>query len=457
MSGILASLRQRAVDVKPDELRALGLAFVFHFIVLSSYYVLRPIRDEIGAAGGLDNLSWMFTATLVAMLIANTLFAAIVARLSRRRFIPIAYRFFILNLALFFVLMHSLPAGQQMWVGRAFYVWVSVFNLFVVTVFWAFMTDIFNTEQAKRLFGFIAVGGTSGAIVGGSLTAVLVHRLGTANLLLISAVLLECGVWCVRFFPAEFRGEHASSLHDEIGNAERPIGGTPWSGVTHAIRSPYLLGICAFMLLHAVTATLVYFQQADITRSAFTDRATRTAFFAQLDVWVNVLTIVVQIFLTGRLLKWLGVGLTLAMLPAISLVGFLAIGVMPGLGLLAFFQVLRRAMNYALSRPAREVLFTVLRREDKYKAKSFVDTFVYRAGDQIGAWSYPLLTWLGLGLTGISFVAAPLAAGWCALSLWLGQRQIALTKQRGPDTLEAPRLDLDALRPARTMPDRTTL
>ncbi len=457
MSGIFASLRQRAVDVKPDEFRALGLAFGFHFIVLSSYYVLRPIRDEIGAAGGLENLSWMFTATLVAMLIANTLFAAIVARLSRRRFIPIAYRFFILNLALFFVLMRALPAGQQMWVGRAFYVWVSVFNLFVVTVFWAFMTDIFNTEQAKRLFGFIAVGGTLGAIVGGSLTAFLVHRLGTANLLIISALLLEGGVWCVRFFPAEFRGEHESAFDDEIGNAERPIGGTFWSGITHAIRSPYLLGICAFMLLHAVTATLVYFQQADITRSAFTDRATRTAFFAQLDVWVNVLTIVVQIFLTGRLLKWLGVGLTLAMLPAISLIGFLAIGIMPRLGLLAFFQVLRRAMNYALSRPAREVLFTVLRREDKYKAKSFMDTFVYRAGDQIGAWSYPLLTWLGLGLTGISFVAAPLAAGWCALSLWLGQRQIALAKQRRPGSLEAAPLDLDLLRPVRTMPGRTIL
>ena len=435
MSGVLSALRQRAVDVKPDELRALGLAFVFNFIVLGSYYVLRPIRDEIGAAGGLENLSWMFTATLVAMLIANTLFAAIVARLSRRRFIPMAYRFFILNLALFFVLMRTLPAGQQMWVGRAFYVWVSVFNLFVVTVFWAFMTDIFNTEQAKRLFGFISVGGTLGAIVGGSLTASLVQRFGTANLLIISAVLLEGGAWCVRFFPAQFKGEHVGAFRDETATAERPIGGTLWSGITHAMKSPYLLGICAFMLLHAVTATLVYFQQADITRAAIADRAARTAFFAQLDVWVNVLTIVVQIFLTGRFLKWLGVGLTLAMLPALSLVGFLAIGLMPGLGLLAFFQVLRRAMNYALSRPAREVLFTVLRREDKYKAKSFMDTFVYRAGDQIGAWSYPLLTWFGLGLTGISFVAAPLAAGWCALSLWLGQRQIALAKQRKPDAL----------------------
>jgi AAA family ATP:ADP antiporter len=187
------------------------------------------------------------------------------------------------------------------------------------------------------------------------------------------------------------------------------------------------------MLLHAVTATVVYFQQADITAHQFVDRAARTAFFAQLDIWVNVLTVVTQIFLSGRLLKWLGVGITLAILPAVSFVGFLAVGTMPGLGLLAVFQIMRRATNYAVSRPAREVLFTVLSREDKYKAKSLVDTFVYRAGDQIGAWSYPLMTWLGLGLTDISLVAAPLAAGWCALSLWLGRRQITLAERDHPE------------------------
>ncbi|MGI8819292.1 MAG: NTP/NDP exchange transporter [Chthoniobacterales bacterium] len=422
-------MRARAVDVRPDELRALGLAFLFNFIVLGSYYVLRPIRDEIGAAGRLENLPWMYTGTLVAMLLANTIFSAIVGRLSRRRFIPVAYRFFIANLILFFVLMRTLPAAQQQWLGWVFFVWVSVFNLFVVTLFWAFMTDIFDTAQAKRLFGFISVGGTLGAIVGGSVTAFLVHRIGTPNLLLISALLLEGGAWCVRFFPAEFKAEHAPAAGPERAQAEQPIGGTLWSGITHVVRSPYLLGICAFMLFHTITATLVYFQQAEITAHAISDRAARTAFFAQLDIWVNVLTIVVQIFLTGRLLRWIGVGPTLAILPLLSLVGFLAMAARPALGLLAFFQVLRRATNYAVSRPAREVLFTVLSREDKYKAKSFVDTFVYRAGDQIGAWSYPLLTSLGLGLTGISLVAAPLAAAWCVLSVWLGRRQNAISRR----------------------------
>ncbi len=422
--------------MRPNEVGALLLACLFNFVILGSYYVVRPIRDDIGAAGGLEALPWMYTGTLVTMLLANTLFSAIVARMSRRRFLPIAYRFFSLNLVLFYILMRTLTPAQNVWVGRAFFVWVSVFNLFVVSLFWAFMSDVFNSEQAKRLFAFIAVGGSLGAIAGPLVTASLVQRLGAANLILVTAALLEVAPWCVKFFPAP----NPAPAHNPIrpGNrteqeqrekepgAEQPIGGGIITGISHVVRSPYLLGICAFMLFHSITGTLVYFQQADITGHQFHDRAVRTAFFAQLDLAVNTLTILGQLFVTGRLLKWVGVGVTLAFLPILSTLGFLGMGFVPVLGLLAVFQVLRRAGNFAVTRPAREVLFTVLRREDKYKAKSFIDTFVYRAGDQIGAWSYPLLTWLGLGLTGISFVAAPLAAVWCGLSIWLGKKQAAM-------------------------------
>ena len=413
-------LLRKIVDVRPNEVRALLLAAFFNFVILGSYYVIRPIRDDIAAAGSLESLSWMFTGTLVAMLIANTLFSAIVARFSRRKFLPIAYRFFSVNLVIFYLLMRTLTPAQNVWVGRAFYIWVSVFNLFVVTLFWAFMTDVFNSEQAKRLFAFIAVGGSLGAIAGPIVTVSLVKQLGAPNLILVTAALLELAPWCVKFFPAAQASERREA------GAEQPIGGGIISGIGHVFRSPYLLGICAFMLLHAITSTIVYFQQADITGHQFHDRALRTAFFAQLDLTVNTLTIIVQLLLTGRLLKWFGVGLTLAFLPVLSMIGFLGMGLVPVLALLAVFQVLRRAGNFAVTRPAREVLFTVLRREDKYKAKSFIDTFVYRAGDQIGAWSYPLLTWFGLGLTGISFVAAPLAAIWCGLSIWLGKKQAAL-------------------------------
>jgi AAA family ATP:ADP antiporter len=418
------------VDVKAEECRALGLGFTYYFLVLSAYYVIRPIRDDFGAAGGIENLPWMFTGTLVTMLIANALFAALVARFSRRRFIPIAYRFFITNLLIFLVLLMTISRGSQVWVGRAFFVWTSVFNLFVVSVFWAFMVDVFSTEQGKRLFGFISIGGTLGAIVGAAITASLVQKVGTLNLLLISAALLELSAQCVRFFPNTFAGPDPSIKKKAA--EESPVGGRIWAGIVHNARSPYLLGICAYMLLYAITSTLLYFQQVGIAASAFTDRSARTAFFAQIDLLVNVLTVLVQAFLTGRLLKWFGVGITLAILPALSVVGFTTMGVVPTLALLVIFLTLRRAGNFAIARPARETLFTVVSREDKYKAKNFIDTVIYRAGDQIGAWSSPALAWLGLGLTGVSFVAAPIAAIWLFVSLWLGRKQSAMARDAQP-------------------------
>jgi ATP:ADP antiporter, AAA family len=437
--GALWRVLRKAVDVRADEVRALVLSFVYYFFVLSSYYIIRPIRDDMGVAGGVENLPWMFTGTLVAMLIANALFAALVAKFSRRRFIPIAYRFFILNLLVFFVLLTVIGQDQQIWVGRSFYIWTSVFNLFVVSVFWAFMADIFSTDQGKRLFGFISVGGTLGGIVGAALTALLVQRIGAVILLLFSALLLELSAQCVRVFPSAFEGSRDSEREKRKAAAEEaPIGGGIWSGVIHDLRSPYLLGICAYMLLYAITSTLLYFQQANIAAQAFTDRGARTAFFAQIDLLVNVLTIFVQAFLTGRLLKWLGVGVTLAMLPALSVIGFTGMGFVPTLSLLVIFLVLRRAGNFAIARPAREVLFTVVSREDKYKAKSFIDTFIYRAGDQIGAWSTPALGWLGLGMAGVSFVAAPLAAVWLLISLWLGRQQVLMTRRHQPETTTTP-------------------
>jgi ATP:ADP antiporter, AAA family len=425
-AGVFLRLLRKAVAVKAEEVRALALGFIYYFLILSSYYVIRPIRDDFGAAGGIENLPWMFTGTLVTMLVANTLFAALVARFSRRRFIPIAYRFLISNLLVFFALLLTTSKGNQIWVGRAFFVWTSVFNLFVISVFWAFMVDVFNTDQGKRLFGFISVGGTLGAIVGAALTATLVQKVGTLSLLLISAVLLELSAQCVRLFPKTITAD-VSIKKNAV--EESPVGGGIWAGIVHNLRSPYLMGISTYMLLYALTSTLLYFQQQRIAISAFTDRGARTAFFAQIDLLVNILTVLVQAFLTGRLLKWLGVGVTLAILPAMSVVGFMTMGVIPTLAVLVTFLTLRRAGNFAVARPARETLFTVISREDKYKAKNFIDTVVYRAGDQIGAWTSPVLGWLGLGLTGVSFVAAPLAALWLLVSLWLGRRQVAMARE----------------------------
>src|SRR3954471_5656235 len=420
------------VDVKPNEWRALWLGFLFFFVILAGYYVIRPIRDNIGASN-FDNLWWMFTVVLLTMVAANALFATVVARMPRRRFIPIAYRFFIANLLIFFFLMRTVPPGKQPWVDGCFFVWVSVFNLFNTAIFWAFMTDLFTTEQGKRLFGFIAVGGSLGGIAGPLITASLVQRVSIGVLLLICALMLEIAAQTVRFFPAEFRPKEGSAAAAKgTDAAEKPIGGGIWEGITHICRSPYLFGLFVFILLYTLTSTWAYFQQSELTKVAFTDRAARTAFFARLDLFVNTLTLVMQLLITGRLMKSLGVTTTLVSMPALSLLGFVAIGFAPVLMTLAIFQVLRRAMTFAFMRPAREVLFTVLPRRDKYKAKSFIDTFGYRCGDQLGAWTYSGLHArpLELGLSAVSFIAVPIVAGWCVLGVWLARKQAQLAEAR---------------------------
>src|SRR5262245_26070436 len=311
----------KVVEVRPNERRALWLGFAFHFLILTGYYILRPIRDSIAASNRLETLPWMFTATLIAMLLANILFAAIVARMSRRKFIPLAYGFFIFNLALFFFLMRTSSAAEQVWIGRALYVWVSVFNLFNTAIFWAFMTDLFTVEQGTRLYGFIAVGGSLGAICGAFITKNYVREIGPANLLAISAVMFAVAGALVRFFPSGFAEK--DKPHEA---KDEPIGGSVWSGITHITHSPYLLGLAGTMLLYTLTSTWAYFQQSDLTREALKSSAERTEFLASLEIWVNSITVAIQIFLTGRLLKWFGVGFTLAAMPFVSLIGFVAMG-----------------------------------------------------------------------------------------------------------------------------------
>ena len=423
----LGRLLQRGVDVRAHETGALLWSCAFFFCVLSAYYVIRPIRDEMGVAGGVEHLAWLFTATLAGMLLVHPVFAALVARIPRRRFVPIVYRVFIANLVVFFVILRPADAGQAVWIGRVFFVWTSVFNLFVVSVFWSFMADIYHPEQGARLFGMVAVGGTLGAILGSTITSTLVPLLGPVNLLLVSALLLEAAARAAGALERQAEGLARAARAEADGPGPRRrepeiIGGGLLDGIRDVARSPYLLGIAVFMLLFTITATFLYFQQASIVARAFEgDPQGRTRLFAAVDLGVNVLTLATQVFLTGRILRWLGVGGTLALLPLASLAGFGILATAPVLSVLVAFQVLRRAGNFALQRPAREVLYTVLSRTDKYKAKNFNDTFVYRVGDQAGAWSYTLIAGLGLGLSGLALLMVPVSAVWLLLALWLGR------------------------------------
>ena len=424
--GLITRLLQRVVEVEPREVHLLFLSGAYFFFVLTSYYIIRPIRDEMGVAGGVENLAWLFTGTLIGTLLVHPLFTWTVARFPRKKFIPIAYRFFSINLLIFFVLLHTVPEGAYIWVGRLFFNWTSVFNLFVVSVFWAFMTDIFRTGQGKRLFGFIGLGGTLGGILGSTMTTVLAERLGPVNLLLLSALFLELALRCVRILGRRVTNEGISSVEDE----EVAMGGGVLAGITSAFRSPYLLAIILFMFLFTFSNTSLYFQQADIVSRHFSDPGTRTAFFARIDLFVNLVTLFTQAFLTGRIIKWFGLGVALAILPLVTIVGFGVLGAVPTLGVLMAVQILRRGWNYGLMKPALEALYIVLPREDKYKAKNFIDTFVYRAGDQTGAWSYNGLMAGGLSLSALAFVNVPVAGLWMLLGLGLGwaQRQKAQEK-----------------------------
>ena len=423
VTGIAYGLLRRVVDVRPEEVRVLFWCWLYIFAVLSSYYIMRPIRDQMGVAGGPNNLQWLFTGTLLGMVALNLPFAYLVKTLPRRRFIPLTYRFFALNIILFGALLYLANAAQTVWVGRAFFIWVSVYNLFVVSIFWQMNVDLFSPEQGKRLFGFIAAGATLGAIVGSALTAALALYVSPIVLLLGAAGLLELAVFAVgrlsRLSPALSRQPDR-----EVGD-EQPIGGSILAGITHALRSPYLVNVSLFLLLFAITSTILYFQQAGIVGHSFADRGAQTAFFATIDLVVNTLTLVVQLFFTGRLLAMFGVALALGFLPVLTMIGFGALAFAPTLSAIAVFQVLRRAGDYAIARPTREILFTVVPREDRYKAKSFIDTFVYRLGDQLGAWGVAGLLALGAGATGLALVAIPIAFLWLVNALWLGRRQEA--------------------------------
>jgi AAA family ATP:ADP antiporter len=415
-------------NLRPGELRVFLLSATTFFCVLSSYYVLRPIREAVGLEGGVDNLFWFYLGTLTGTLLLSPLFAWLVSRYPRRVFVPLAYRFLLLNLALFWLLFTFLPEGRRLGLIAVFFIWVSVFNVFIVSVFWALMADLFRSEQGKRLFGFIGVGGTLGGIVGAAITANLAGLVGPINLFFVSMVLLEAACRAVRGLTRASKGafavEPAAGSPPESGPEPAPAGPrAALQGITLVLRSSYLGGICLYIFLFTISSTFVYFTQARIVEASLADRVSRTEFFGTIDLWVNVATLAVQLFLTGRILPALGVGLTLGILPLVTGLGFTALGLAPSLVAVALFQVVRRSTNYSLARPAREVLYTVVSREEKYKAKNFIDTFVYRGGDAVGAVAQRLLHAHSPGTGSVALLMVPLAALWLVVGLLLGRRQ----------------------------------
>ncbi len=427
MTAIIQRLVGRLVEAKPDEIRALLWSFGYFFFLLASYFILRPLRDEMAAAAGRDFLQWLFTATFFVMLIVSPIYAAAVARLPRKRFIPFVYHFFILNLAIFWVLLQVDAWRAE--TARVFFVWVSVFNLFAVSVFWSFMADIYRTEQSKRLFGFIAAGGTAGTLLGSTVTVTLAGALGPVNLLVVAGVLLELAVLCAIRLEraAPQKSDQPKAAEDQ---PQAAMGGGMFDGFMLILRSPYLAGITAWVALLSLAGTFLYFMQIDVVRAASPDPATRTRIFAGMDLAANLLTLGLQFFATGRIVKRFGAGPSAAVLPLVFTAGFVALAIAPALAVIVVFQVLQRVGNFAFSNPAREIFFTSVAVDEKYKAKNLIDTAVFRGGDLVFSWFFTGLRSLGLGLTGIAAVAIPIMLLWAGIALALGRAQEKRSQQQ---------------------------
>jgi AAA family ATP:ADP antiporter len=410
----------RLLPVRAGEGATVAWSFLYFFCLLAGYYVIRPVRDTMGVTGGVDQLQWLFTGTFLAMCVAVPVYGWLAGRHARAVLLPLVYGFFIACLLGFYFAFRA--GAAEVILARAFFIWTSVFNLFVVSVFWTFMADIYRRDDAHRLFGLIAAGGSAGAILGPSLTTLLAEPLGTYRLLLVSAALLGVALLAITRLRHQARrhagGEHAAAL-----------GGRALDGVRHLLASRYLAGIGAFIVLYTLISTFLYFQQAIIVEDAFATRDERTSAFALIDLLTNSLTLGLQFFATHHLVRRLGLDRALGLIPLIVAAGFLVLAWMPVFGVLMGFQVLRRAGNYALTKPGREMLFTVVSREDKYKAKNVIDTLVYRGGDAVSGWLFSGLKTLGLGLSGTAVIAAGVSLIWMSLGVWLGRRQAERARQ----------------------------
>ncbi|MFP2927512.1 NTP/NDP exchange transporter [Pyxidicoccus sp. 3LG] len=407
---------KRFVDVRDEEVGAVLWSFLYFFTLMCGYAILRPIRNEMGTAGSVKGLDWLMTATFLVMLVAVPAYSALVSRWPRRVVIPFIYRFFLVSLLAFFVLL-KLGVAREV-VARVFYVWLSVYNLFVVSIFWSFMADVFASSQSKRLFGFIAAGGTVGMLVGPFLVGRLAEPVGPVNLILFSAVMLEVSAQCVRRLSG-----WAHDVQHQPPAAEGPVGGGVLDGLKLLLTSPFLLALGLNVFLYAATSTFLYYQEVQLVAAVGKTEAARVAVFGDIDFIVQLATLALQALVTGRVISRLGVGVGLAVAPVITVLGFLGLAAAPVLGVLIAFKAVRGASHYALDRPSREVLFTTVDREARYKSKSFIDTVVYRGSDSLSGHLQSGLARLGLSMTGLSLAAVPLAGLWLAVALYLARHQ----------------------------------
>lgn len=440
----MTTLSQRFSQLRREEVAPVLASALAFFFILTALMVLRPAREALGMQRGIEAIRWLFVGTAVATLAVNPVFGWLVSRFRRVVFINATYLFFAASLLVFHALLVLAPAAVGEVSGMVFFVWFSVFNLFATMVFWGLMADRFSLEQSKRLFGIISVGGTLGAIAGPWLAARLAKPLGTPGLLLVAVgalVLAAATVTVVARLQPERARPAADPEAPPAVDERAVIGGGAWEGMRAVVRSPYLAGISAYMLILAVITTFLYFTRLQMVAALAQDVDARTAAFARVDLWTQVATLALQALVTGKVMRRVGIPVTLTLLPLTVALGFLGLALVASIATLALVQAAYNAVQRAFMRPARETLFTVVGRADKYKAKAFTDTFVFRVGDVVGARVEGALTGLGAGIAALTSVAVPLAVAWGVLGVWLGRRQ----ERQARHDREAPRGSGDVL------------
>ena len=412
----------KVLGLERHEYRAVAWSFAYFFCVLSSYYIIRPVREEMAVGSGANTIPYLFIGTFVTMIFATSIFGWVASRFPRRQFLPWVYLFFIANMLIFWAVFSQLrgSGSDYVWLGRVFFVWVSVFNLFVVSVFWSFMADIYTREQGRRLFGFITSGGSIGALVGGVVTSALVTRIGFQNLIPIAAAVLLVAVFCISRLKHWVHEEHRDEIDATVESAE-PLGGTPLAGLTHLFSSKYFLGIALMSVVASLLGTALYMFRAELIETAILSPDARTQFFSNMNIAQNALALIAQMFLVKQVVTRFGIGRSLFLFPIASIIGFAILAFDPTLMAVAILDVVRRGLGFGFAKPSTDMLYSVVTPEEKYKTKNAIETAVYRGGDVVGTWSIKLLSALGMGMAAISVVMLPFAIVSAIVALWLGR------------------------------------
>jgi len=416
------SLFDRIFGLEKHEYVAVAWSFAYFFCVLSSYYILRPVRESMAVGSGPNTIPWLFFGTFVTMLIATPVFGWVASRYARRQFLPWVYLFFITNILIFWVVFSIAidSDSDHVWLGRVFFVWLSVFNLFVVSVFWSFMADIYTREQGRRLFGVITAGGSIGALIGGGATSILVVTIGFQNLFPFAATLLLIAIFCITRLRQWVEQSHADDVL-ETAASKKPLGGNPFSGITHVFSSKYFTGIAISSIIASLLGTALYMFMAQLVAQAIPDVDEQTRFFSNINNATNAIALLGQLLVVKHVVHRFGVGVSMSLLPVASVAGFILLAIEPTLAIVALITVLRRALGFGFSKPTTDMLYSVVTPEEKYKTKNFIDTAVYRSGDLIGTWSIKGFVLAGLSIPAISVLMLPFAAIWGAIAIWLGR------------------------------------